>query len=271
MYAGTKVFNSIVGSLVQEPPAGVLTESIVETPLQELFNYLQYSPLLLFIILGVLWGISNTAKLNDAVKITLLLSLLLVPVSFPGPALLLNKLAGDFNLARFAEYSFIFFCFAGAAGLSFLFYRLKAKCIAVTLFFIMALLAVSNDFTASDNPLIKRPFYTFYFSEEECISLKRTAQIADGYVMSDYNSCRYLESSEYADKIHVLEVNPQHQEFLRSSGNDIILIRNTELTNRPLKLFISPNGEFLLNPTVADTLDYYTNDLPYGVNWKVTK
>ncbi|MDF2540156.1 MAG: hypothetical protein K0S76_3177, partial [Herbinix sp.] len=237
------------------------TQSIVEKPLQELFNYLQYSPLLLFIILGVLWGLSSS-EFKGFAKIILIISLMLVPVSFPGPALLLNKLAGNFNLMRFGEYSFLFFCMAGAAGISFMTYKLKRKIFAVVLFFIMAFLAVSNDFTASDNPIVKRPFYTFYLSEEESKSLNRVAQIADGIVMSDYVSSRYLENSQYPDKINVLEVNQQQQEFLRSSSNDIILIRSAELVNRPLKLFTSPNGEFLFTPTIGDKMDYYTNDLP---------
>jgi O-antigen/teichoic acid export membrane protein len=261
MYSGTEVFNSISGSLLQKAPTGVLTQSIVVKPLQELFNYLQYSPLLLFIILGVIWGL-DSLKLNGFAKLILIISLLLVPVSFPGPALLLNKLAGNFNLMRFGEYSFLFFCIAGAAGISFIFYKLKTKLLAVILFFIMAFLAVSNDFTASDNPIVKRPFYTFYLNEEESKSMNRVAQIADGIVMSDYVACRYLENSVYADKVNVLEVDPQQQEFLRSGGNDIILIRSTELANRPLKLFTSPNGEFLLTPTIGDKMDYYTNDLP---------
>lgn len=261
MYTGTEVFNAIAGSLLQNAPSGVLTQSIVVKPLQELFNYLQYSPLLLFMIVGVLWGLSSS-ELKGFAKILLIMSLLLVPVSMPGPALLLNKLSGNFNLARFGEYSFPFFCIAGAAGLSFVSYRLKTKSFAVTLFFIMAFLAVSNDFTASDNPIVKRLFYTFYLSEEECKAIDSVAQITDGIVMSDYTSCRYLENSEYSDKVNVLEVGYQQQEFLRSGGNDIILVRSAELAHRPLQLFTSPNGEFLYTPTIGDNMDYYTNDLP---------
>ena len=192
------------------------------------------------------------------------MGLLLVPVTFPGPALLFNKLAGNFNLARFGEYSFLFICVTGAAGLYILFYKLKTKykISVIILFFMMAFLAVSNDFTASDRPLINRPFYTFYLSEEENISLKRVAQMAEGYLMSDYISCRYLESSAFANKNHVLEVDPQQQRFLKSSREDIIFLRKAELTKRPLKLFTSANGKFLLKPSLGDTLDYYYNDLP---------
>ncbi len=263
MYASVQVFNSVARSLLREAPTGILTKSIVDTPLQELLNYLQYSPLLLFVILGALWGLS-TLKLKSIVRIFLMMGLLLVPVTFPGPALLFNKLAGNFNFARFAEYSFIFICISGGAGLYILFYKLKAKykISVIILFFIMAFLAVSNDFTASDAPLIKRPFYTFYLSEEETTSLKRVAQMAEGYLMSDYISCRYLESSSFFNKTHVLEVDPKLQKFLKGSRGDIIFVRKDELTKRPLKLFTSSNGEFLFKPSIEDNLDYYDNDLP---------
>ena len=263
MYAGIKVFDSVAQNLLREAPTGILTKSIVETPLQELFNYLQYSPLLLFVILGALWGL-GASKLKGVAKIFLMMGLMLVPVTFPGPALLFNKLAGNFNFARFAEYSFIFICITGAAGIYILYYKLKTKykISVMILFFIMAFLAVSNDFTASDSPLIKRPFYTFYYSEEESISIKRVAQMSEGYLMSDYISCRYLESSAFADKIHVLEVDSREQQFLKGSKEDIIFIRNAELAKRPLKLFTSPNGKFLFKPSLGDTLDYYYKDLP---------
>lgn len=261
MYAGIKVFNSVFGSLFEKASDVVLTKSIVITPLSELFNYLQYSPLLLFIIIGVLWGLTSKLE-NYSSKAFLLLSLLLVPITLPGPALLINKLAGNFNLARFGEYTFIFICIAGATGTYILFSCLKKKykISVIILFFIMAFLTVSNDFTASDNPLVKRPFYTYYFSEQEVISINRAAKIANGYLMSDYICCRYLENSEFADKIHVLEVGQEQQEILKSNNNDIILLREKELLKRPVKLFTSPNDKFVFEPSLSDTLDYYYND-----------
>lgn len=262
MYAGVKVFNSIASSLLSEAPAGILTKSIVETPLEELFNYLQYSPLLFFVILGVLWGIKN-AEVKNTVKIFLIISLLLIPVTFPGPALLINKLAGNFNLSRFGEYSYIFICIAAAAGIYILFCKLcfKYRITIIFTFFIMAFLSVSNDFTASDNPLIKRPFYTYYLSEEECISFGSAAEIAEGYLMSDQVMCRYIENSEYKDKSHILEADIIQQKFLRSSDKDIIVIRTAELSKRPLKLFTSKDGRFILDPSLEGSLDYYYNNL----------
>jgi hypothetical protein len=266
MNAGVKVFNSISGSLLSEASSRILTQSIVKTPVNELLNYLQYSPLLIFIILGVLWGLS-TAEHEGVAKIFLIMSLLLVPVTFPGPALLINRLAGNFNLGRFGEYSYIFISIAGAAGLYILFDKLKKKykALVIICFFVMAFLSVSNDFTASDNPLVKRPFYTFYFSEEESIALQSMSQITEGYLMSDYIACRYLESSTFANKIHILEVDPRKQEFLEQSRKDIILVRTGELAKRPLKLFAAPNGQFLFDPSLGDSLVYYDNNLPL---WK---
>lgn len=268
MYAGTKVFNVISGSLLSESSSRTLTQSIVTTPINELLNYLQYSPLLIFLILGVLWGLSVTEH-EGVAKMFLIIGLLLVPVTFPGPALLINKLAGNFNLGRFGEYSYLFIGIAGAAGL-YIFYdklKKKSKVLVILCFFIMAFLSVSNDFTASDNPLVKRPFYTFYLTEEECVALESLSQITEGYLLTDYIACRYLESSAYADRIHILEVDTEKQEFLVNSGEDIILVRKGELAKRPLKLFTASNGQFVFEPSLGNTLFYYDNDLPV---WQTT-
>ncbi|MGI5970634.1 MAG: hypothetical protein ACOX7P_02785 [Oscillospiraceae bacterium] len=260
MYAGVMVFESVAKSLVFKGPSGILTKSVVETPARELFNYLQYSPMLFFLIAGVLWAL-RSAKIKEEAKTFMITGLLLVPVSFPGPALLLNKLAGNFNFSRFGEYSFIFICIAGAAGLYVIFNRLgsRQRIFAVALTFIMAFLAVSNDFTASDNPLVKRPFYTFYLSEEESVSLDTVSQISPAYLMTDYISCRYLQGFESQGKINVLEV--YDQKFLRYGIDDIIFIRLNELKNRPLQLFSAPSEEFIPDPSLGDSLDYYQIDL----------
>ena len=159
MFIAVPVFRAIVGNLFSHAPTGILTKSVVETPLMELFNYLQYSPLLLFILFGVL-AVLKKEQFKDVLTIFVLLSLLLVPVTFPGPALLLNKLAGNFNLNRFGEYSFLFNCIAAAAGFYAVFYKLGKlpRFGFLVLFLVMAFLVVSNDFTASDNPLVKDPF-----------------------------------------------------------------------------------------------------------------
>jgi hypothetical protein len=262
MFIAVPVFRAIVGNLFSHAPTGILTKSVVETPLMELFNYLQYSPLLLFILFGVL-AVLKKEQFKDVLTIFVLLSLLLVPVTFPGPALLLNKLAGNFNLNRFGEYSFLFNCIAAAAGFYAVFYKLGKlpRFGFLVLFLVMAFLVVSNDFTASDNPLVKRPFYTYYLTENELISMGNLAQMTTGYLMADYISCRYLDNSVYADKTHVLETDWNKQKFLLSSNNDILLIRKEELSKRPLKLFVAPGDKFVLEPNLGDTLEYLPNNL----------
>jgi len=263
IFYGQRIFRAVIVNLFTPAPSGILTKSIVYTPLSELFNYLQYTPLLFFVICGVLW-ILIAKKITPLAKIFFTLGIIFAFITFPGPALLLNKLMGNFNLDRFGEYSFLFICMAGAAGLYALFYKVAKlfKVLIVVSFFLMAFLSISNDFTASDNPLIKRPFYTFYLTKEETIALNRLALKTEGYIMSDYITCRYLESSSHADKVHLLEVNPEENNFLLNNSDDIILIRKGELSKRPLKLFTSTNGEFKTKPSWAASMDYYYIEHP---------
>jgi hypothetical protein len=123
----------------------------------------------------------------------------------------------------------------------------------------MAFLSISNDFTASDKPLMKRPFYTYYLTEQECTAFDHLASCASGFIMSDYVTIRYLLASQYQTKAHILEANSQNMVFLRQSEQDIILIRNEELKKRPLLLY-SCTGPFQFQPTWR-TLDYYYQDM----------
>ena len=68
-----------------------------------------------------------------------------------------------FNFTRFGLYSVIFISIVAAIGMFYLFYttQTKAKYLIVCIFLIMTTLTVSNDFTATDNPLIKRDFFHF--------------------------------------------------------------------------------------------------------------
>jgi hypothetical protein len=185
-------------------------------------------------------------------------------VTFPGPALLINKIARNFNFVRFGEYSFFFICLAGATGLYVLLMKLKTshRAGAVILFALMAFLSVSNDFTASDNPLIKRPFYTYYFTKSETTAMDRLSSLAKGYVMADYPSTRYLKYSDYPYKGHILEVSALKQEILTNSSDDIVLIRKEELKKRPLKLYTSPDGKFRFDPSIEASQDYYDGSAP---------
>ncbi|WP_445474205.1 hypothetical protein ACT9XH_07390 [Methanococcoides methylutens] len=260
MYNAPVLFESIIRSIARPPAVGTITKSIVYTPMSELFNYLQYTPLLFFIIIGCLICL-KTRKNSSSWKIFCLIGLLAVVVTFPGPTLLINKLAGSFNLARFGEYIFLFICMAGGLGYYELHKRSKkhAKLFLIVLFMSMSFLVVSNDFNASDNPIVKRPFYTYYLTEEETITFKHVSSFTSGYLMSDYVSYRYLYFSEYSEKIHIMEAS-NNANILKNSSEDIILFRKTELEKRPLKLYNASENVFEHNPSWGNNLDYYYKD-----------
>ncbi len=261
MYRATNVFDVIISDASETAVEGTITKSIVYTPLSELFNYLQYVPLLFFVIIGALW-VLESKRFSGFEKIFSLTGLLLVAVTFPGPGLLVNRLAGNFNLERFGEYSLMLIVIVGGVGFIGIYYkaRRKLRAAVVILFIIMSFLSVSNDFVASDNPLIKRTFYTFYLTEEEVTAFNHVADKSEGYVLSDYVTRRYLEYSPYESKSHILEVNPVNMQFVRGNNSNVMLIRDQELKKRPLRFYITATGKFVLNPTEKGGLDYYFDD-----------
>ncbi|RJQ27859.1 MAG: hypothetical protein C4589_07790 [Peptococcaceae bacterium] len=263
IYIAHDLFLILIDNAFSTSPSGVLTKSIIYTPLNELINYLQYALWLIFIIYGVLWSLQSKIA-SDYAKIFCLAGFLMVTVTFPGPALLLNKLASSLNLGRFEEYIFLFISMVGAVGLMGMFYKsnIYSKIFAISLFSLMCFLSISNDFTASDNPMVKRLFYTFYLTREEIVAFEHVVSITGGYLMSDYITTRYLKSSPYMDRSHILEVDGKNMKFLRNNEEDILLIRIQELNKRPLKFFTSGTGKFELDPSWRTFLDYYHQDLP---------
>lgn len=260
IYFASNLFEVIIGYIFDPAVSGTMTKSIVYTPLNELFNYLQYSMLLFFIIIGVL-SILTSKRFFVFNKIFAMAVLLLAGITFPGPALLLNKLASNLNLGRFSEYSSTLITIIGAVGFAGIYYSAGKKLkIIITIFLItMFFLSISNDFNASDNPLVKRTYYTFYLKEEETTAFNHIANVTEGYVMSDYVTRRYLEFSPYKSKSHYLEVDMGNK-LLRNNNSDIILIRDQELNKRPLRFLISTTGEFQLHPNEQGAEDYYFQD-----------
>lgn len=266
VFNAEELLQLIINNLVNPVPAGVITTSTLSLPFNELFNYLHYALILFFVIVGAL-GVLHLRRRLDMAKMFCLLGLLSVAVSFPGPGMLSDKLSGDFNLMRFGEYTFLFISIAGAAGAAWAFTRARnapgvTRAVVVVLFASMTILSVSNDFTASDNPLVKRPFYTFYLTEEETEAFDYVAMTADGYVMSDYVTSRYIMFSPYDEKYHLLEVSADREGFLTGSENDVILIRFSELSERPLKLYSSAGDVFIPRPYWGESLTYYYSDSP---------
>lgn len=266
MFYAELMFETIITSIIREAPSGVLTSSIIYTPLNELFNYIHYTPLLFFMIVGTL-AVLHSSSASPKGKVFCLIGLMAVAVAFPGPILLINKLTGDLNVGRFGQYLYPFISLTASVGFFTIFNNTKKyqKFIVLILFTSLVFLSVSNDFVASDNPLIERPFYTFYLTEQEIYSFNTVSAFSTGSIMSDYVTSRYflLTNSSQNDKSHILEIDSTNMRLLREKENDIFLLRFSELSKRPLKLYTNTDGQFKLNPSWerGAKLDYYYDDL----------
>jgi len=263
IFHAEQLFQMLIKNLIRTSPEGILTKSILFVPLSELFNYLQYALLLFFIIIGVLW-VLHSKQFSSFEKLFCIVGLSFVMVTFPGPSLLFNKLAANFNFQRFGEYTFLFISIVGAIGFMGMYYKSRKyiKIFAIILFFFMSFLSISNDFIASDNPLVKRPFYTFFLTEGETFGINKLVNTTEGYLISDYITTRYLTFSQYEPKSNLLEVDTKNMTFLRNNSRDVILIREQEIYKRPFKLFSSKTGEFKYKPDWSASLDYYYLDSP---------
>ncbi|NHN46673.1 hypothetical protein G9464_03565 [Halostella sp. JP-L12] len=241
----------VVSIAFQESSPGQINSGVVENPFRELANYLHYSTLLVFVFVGTLTGLSSD-RVSGLTKATLCSTLVLVGVSFPGPHLLVGKLAESFNVLRFAQYSFPFIAMTAAYGIVSLFRRANspritgetAKVVALVVFVLFSFTTVSNDFVASDNPVVERQFYTNYVSEAEEQSMRTVADVSAGNVSSDYVGTRYYNASRYAAKAQILGVNEDRDRLYFGSDRDLVLVRDAELQRRPLQVWITDSYRY---------------------------
>ncbi|WP_319507383.1 hypothetical protein [uncultured Methanolobus sp.] len=260
------LFQTIINNIIIKAPSGVLTGSIIYAPVSEFLNYIQYSPLLFFMIFGTL-GVLHSNRYSHTSKIFCIMGLLSAIVVFPGPTLLINKLAGNFNIGRFGLYFYLFISLTAATGFVILYNQANrySKYFVILLFIVLCFLSISNDFVATDNPIVERPFYTYYITEQEITAFSTISRISSGYVMSDYVTSRYISNIQgpYSSKRHILEVDSTNMTLLREKKEDVFLIRQSELSKRPLKLYTVSNGQFKPNPSWGggSKLNYYYNDL----------
>ena len=265
----TGLTQELYNDIVVPAPAGLVTTSIITAPYNELANYLQYTPLLFFILVGIIY-ILKAKDFNSRAKIFGIASLLFLPIVFPGPALLFNKLSMDLNIDRFHDYAFLFTTMLAAVGFAGLFYKAGkyAKTCLIVIFAVMIVLSITNDFVASDNPLVKRPFFTYYLTEGEVSGIGHLSNMTapTGYVMGDYVIKRYMEFSPYANTSQLLEIG--NDTLLRNSGDDIAMIREGELAKRPLMVYQPNNATFVLSPSYdkGNELGYYYDT---GPAWNV--
>jgi hypothetical protein len=260
MYLSLDLFGTVIGNIMAAAPEEITATGVFLAPLNELFNYLHYSPLMFFLLIGTLESLKKE-KVSQSAKVVCMAGLLFTAVSFPGPSLLLTKLGGNFNIDRFGAYAFFLIVLAVSFGFYTIYTRSRnnLKGALIVLFMILVFLSVSNDFIASDNPIVKRPFYTFYLTEEEISGFDHAGNTAEGFVMSDFITKRYMDTAPYRERSHILEVDPQNMNFLRSGSSDLILIRKGELEGRPLRFLISEEG-FVKWPSMSGVLEYYYSD-----------
>jgi hypothetical protein len=246
LYANTLI-NTLLSDIMSPASSGPKTLSVYTEPMSEFFNYLQNTPTLLLVIFGILLAL-GFKQFNNKIKVLSLVSLILVPVSFPGPLLLVNKLAGNFNFGRFEEYTFAFVILMAAMALSVLYFKANKffKVCIITIFAVWVMLSISNDFVALDNPIIKRPFYTNYLTQEEVSDIDHVSDMAARLVLSDYITVRYLNSSQLYANTSMLRVDQNNTKFIKRP-NDVILVRDGELEKRPLQFLTSNADGYILN------------------------
>jgi hypothetical protein len=221
--------------------------------------------MLLFIIVGIIY-IVRGKDFNDTARNFAVATLLFIPLIYPGPILLLNMLAMNLNIDRFHDYGFLFVSMMAAVGFAAIFYKTGkyGKVCLVAIFAILVFLSISNDFVASDNPLVKRPFFTYYLMESEIAGIDRLSDLTSpsGYLMGDYIIKRYLDFSPEANVAQLIEVGDG--KLPKNSGDDILVVREQELGQRPLNIYQLDQSDFELNPSFGtdNNLEYYYKDSP---------
>lgn len=255
----TTTLNRITSTLANPGIAGGGPE-VTFDPIPEVMNYLSFSLLILLVAYGSLVEFSDSRR-RPIGRVLILTGVLLSVVTFPGPFQLLD-FAEAYNFTRFGQYTYPFIVIAAATGLVAVaetrpIGRLGSRRVfiglAILLVFTTSFFAVSNDFTASDNPLVQRDsFYTFYLSGPEETGFTTLANVSDGYVYGDQVTCKYLENSPYPEKCHITEADLSTHEFLAESEDGVYLVRTTELDRRPVTVY---------NTSSFDLRPSYTGDL----------
>lgn len=244
------------------------TEGVLSSPWVELANFVPYAFALLFVLVGFLFWHRRIAA-GEASEATAahrrlwpsrnvplftslgVLTVLLIPVAFPGPTLLLDSLAGV-NIGRFGHYSFMFVALTAGYGL----YELVDRG-GVAVFLVLLVLtsgfaftAVSNEYTAADNPVVEREFYTFYLTDTERASFEAIDAGYDGEIGADRMSCRYLVAL-HSSSCSVVSVPEEGGGLF--AGYDGVIIREGELQDRdrPLQFSEYVDGESIPEDELA--------------------
>lgn len=244
----------------------VTDPDLISQPFHELANYVAFGFILFFVLYAVVRGV-NHVKMSHLGKSVLLTALVLSAVSFPGPPVLISMVIDvtSSNILRFSHYSYPFIGIATAVGFMALYrtrfpvggHQLKLG-LLIFLFLTTGFLGVSNDFVASDNPVIEREFYTYYLEESEEHGFKTVGELSESPVVADYITCRYLDHSPVGE-CQIIQVNPAAGE-LYLPEDEVLLLRHHELGDRGLSVY--PTPEYVYSPRYHDATEYVPYESP---------
>lgn len=263
-----RIFALVTGPSISGSAEGGQS-ALVPDPIAELINYLPFSFLVFLLVVALVRGLVSE-RIPKTGKAAILAGTALAVVSFPGPILLAERLAANLNMIRFGQYTYPFLSMACAVGVVTLYEtrlefrnfpaRKVALVVVVLLFVSMGFFGVSNDFAASDNPVVEREFYTFYLSESEQQSLDSVGGFSEEYIISDQIGCRYIDNTAYPGNCNVIEVNTDQGQVLTNERYDLIVVREAELQQRGLKTY--PTDEFVEEPPYIGSEIYLGADEP---------
>ncbi|MHC3436925.1 hypothetical protein ACYJ1Y_02235 [Natrialbaceae archaeon A-gly3] len=231
-YIVVRLVEAVVGTFFG-PTEETTPTGVVVSPWAELANYASYSFLLFFVLLGVLLCFQTGRRRGEAVASLGLVTVIMLPLSLPGPTLLLDSLVG-LNVERFGHYTYMFLAFSGGIGLSELVDRSGVR-LFIALLVVLSLFsftAVSNDFVATDNPVVERPFYTYYLTDLERHSFEAIDTAYGGQIGADRPACRYMTEIQRSD-CDVITV--EEGGGLAHTDHEGVLIRESEFEKRPLQ------------------------------------
>jgi hypothetical protein len=105
-----------------------------------------------------------------------------------------------------------------------------ARAILMTATAAMMILGAGSDFVASDNPFVKRTFYTPYFEKSEVVALAWARDLAPTSLATDFAAARHLDAQ--GKDAHLLALRQGQLQDPEAT----VIVRTGELERRPLQL-----------------------------------
>ncbi|MDB9281719.1 hypothetical protein PN416_17850 [Halorubrum ezzemoulense] len=251
----------VVIRLFSSTPSGISFNTDVQISVSNVINYIPLSVLVLLIVVGLLFSLDQDST-PELVVVFSLMGIVMIVLSFPGPLLLLRKLATNLSFQRWREYAFVFLSISAAIGLfKIALTTIGAKRIVV-MFLIFSGLSVSNGYVASDNPLVSDGGENKYFTEEEIHAFDTINSIANGNVVSDSRVAIYYRETKENRLGHPIEVDEQvlvvdtNSKMIRvpTDQSDVLVIRKDNWRDSSIKVLPSSSED--LAETLGDFIPF---------------